>query len=114
MIAMGEPDPCREPHPRKLRYHLNRSFHVTLTRGRKTTTGRSITPRFTLSFSNGSSVPAFIHTLSSQLGNLSSGHLQSDLLFGIAIGHITHRGRESARVTHHPQQTGSTEVARHH
>jgi len=28
MIAMGEPDPCREPHPRKLRYFLG-AFHNT-------------------------------------------------------------------------------------
>jgi len=26
MVAMGEPDPCSEPHPRKLHYVSNRFF----------------------------------------------------------------------------------------
>ena len=71
------------------------------------------TPHFLLSISIGSSVSAFIHTLCSQLGNLSLGHLPSNIISGIVKGHIPRRRSDSACATHHPQQTGRRILARH-
>jgi len=52
MVAMGEPDPCCEPHPRKLRYYeaskhaLSNDFIITIYKEEHTMEERAVLATF--------------------------------------------------------------------